>query len=259
MPPKTKSDTDKPLLGQPDSVMRPDYLLAVQEGNLDTDILPFSGPLQLPTSEQILKLYFFIREQLGKKNTKVSQDVIANKVCNLVAQYWNMAGYKTVVKFRVVKHIKKELEMYQKINKSRGRSTAAEVEKRELYLKGLKRLFDIAAPDLEDEIQKSRILGNDDECTRYRVKEGYTRKTEDLSFLIDQRGERKMVMGMKDTSYEERVETNLQRKLNETVSVAVKPGDLVSRPEANNNDAMDEESDGDQENDKDYTSKIRYN
>ena len=125
MPPKTKSDTDKPLLGQPDSVMRPDYLLAVQEGNLDTDILPFSGPLQLPTSEQILKLYFFIREQLGKKNTKVSQDVIANKVCNLVAQYWNMAGYKTVVKFRVVKHIKKELEMYQKINKSRGRSTAA--------------------------------------------------------------------------------------------------------------------------------------
>ena len=188
MPPKTKSDTDKPLLGQPDSVMRPDYLLDVQEGNLDTDILPFSGPLQLPTSEQILKLYFFIREQLGKKNNKVSQDVIANKVCNLVAQYWNMAGYKTVVKFRVVKHIKKELEMYQKINKSRGRSTAGEVEKRELYLKGLKRLFDIAAPDLGDEIQKSRILGNDDECTRYRVKEGYTRKTEDLSFLVDQRG-----------------------------------------------------------------------
>ena len=36
------------------------------------------------------------------------------------------------------------------------------------------------------------------------------------------------------------METNLQRKLNETVSVAVKPGDLVSRPEANNNDAMDE-------------------
>ena len=93
MPPKTKSDTDKPLLGQLDSVMKPDYLLAVQEGNLDTDILPFSGPLQLPTSEQILKLYFFIREQLGKKNSKVSQDVIANKVCNLVAQYWNMAGY----------------------------------------------------------------------------------------------------------------------------------------------------------------------
>ena len=56
-----------------------------------------------------------------------------------------------------------------------------------------------------------------------------------------------MVMGMKDTSYEERVETNLQRKLN-----------LVSRPEANNDDAMQEESDGDQENDKDYTAKIRY-
>ena len=53
MPPKTKSDTDKSVLGQPDSVMKPDFLLAADEGNLDTDILPFSGPLQLPTVEQI--------------------------------------------------------------------------------------------------------------------------------------------------------------------------------------------------------------
>ena len=86
---------------------------------------------------------------------------------------------------------------------------------------------------------------------KYRIKEGYTRKTEDFAFLEDQRGERKMVMGMKDTSYEERVETNLESKLNEVVPVAVKPGDVVNRFEPNSNDAMDEESDGDQENDKD--------
>ena len=57
MPPKIKSDTEKPMLGQPDSVMKPDFLSAADEGNFDTDILPFSGPLQLPTAEQVLKLY----------------------------------------------------------------------------------------------------------------------------------------------------------------------------------------------------------
>ena len=258
MAPKTKSDTEKPFLGQPDSVMRPDYLLAVQEGNLENDILPFSGPLQLPTSEQVLKLYFFIREHLGKKNGRVSQEEITNKVAFLVSQYWNMAGYKTVVQFRVVKHIKKELEMYQNINKRRERTKGVEVEKRELFLERLKKLFDISAPDLEDIITKSRLLGNDDECTRYRIREGYTRKTEDVSFLIDQRGERKMVMGAKDTSYEERLETNLQKKLTNTVSVSADPGKLLNVQESNNNnDVTEVENEDNHGNDKDYSINIR--
>ena len=124
MPPKTKSDTDKSLLGQPDSVMNPDFLLAADEGNLDTDILPFCGPLQLPTVEQVLKLYYFMREQLGKKNGRVSQEEIANKVAIMVTKYWDMAGYKTVVQFRIVKHIKKLIEKYQNIMKHKGRTSA---------------------------------------------------------------------------------------------------------------------------------------
>ena len=55
-------------------------------------------------------------------------------------------------------------------------------------------------------------MGVDDERTRYRVKQGYTRKTEDVSFLLDQRGERKMVMGGKDTSYGERLEKSKLKK-----------------------------------------------
>ena len=39
----------------------------------------------------------------------------------------------------------------------------------------------------------------------YRVMEGYTRKTEDVSFLLDQRGERKMVMEGVDGTYAERL------------------------------------------------------
>ena len=135
MPPKTKSDTEKPMLGQPDSVLKPDFILAAQEGNLDTDILPFSGPLQLPTVEQVLKLYYFIREHLGKKNSRVSQGDIANMVADMVVKYSHMAGYKTVVKFRIVKHIKKEIDKYQNIVKHKERTNVGEVEKGQSFLK----------------------------------------------------------------------------------------------------------------------------
>ena len=214
MPPKTKASTAKSLIGQPESVIKPEFCLATQDGNLDTDILPFSGPLQLPTSEQVLKLFFFIRDILGQRNSHVSQAAIISKVANQVAKYWDMAGYQTVVKFRLENHVKKELTKYQAINKSKDRTMAGEIKKRDDYLQGLGKLFDVATPNLEDILQKSRILGNDDECTRYSSKDGYTRKTEDISFLIDQRGERKMVMGLRDTSYEERVDKNTQRNIN---------------------------------------------
>ena len=46
----------------------------------------------------------------------------------------------------------------------------------------------------------------------YRKEEGYTRKIEDVNFLIDQRRERKMVMGDRDPSYEKRVDTRSVKK-----------------------------------------------
>ena len=73
MPPKTKSDTVKFLLGQPDSALRQDFTQAIQQGEGDSDILPWSGSLQLPTLEQVLKLYFYLREAAGKKNSFVTR------------------------------------------------------------------------------------------------------------------------------------------------------------------------------------------
>ena len=45
MPPNTRADTCKTLIEQPDSVLRPEFIQANQEGKDDTDILPFSGKL----------------------------------------------------------------------------------------------------------------------------------------------------------------------------------------------------------------------
>ena len=59
MPPKTKTATDKFLIGQPDSALRQEFIVAVQQGQDEENIHPWVGGLQLPTREQVLKLYLF--------------------------------------------------------------------------------------------------------------------------------------------------------------------------------------------------------
>ena len=51
--------------------------------------------------------------------------------------------------------------------------------KRNEYTTQLRKLFYIAIHDLENILSKSKTLTVYDECTRYRLKKGYTRETED--------------------------------------------------------------------------------
>ena len=212
MAPTTKASTAKPLLGQPDSVLGPDFLVAVQGGKPYDDMLPFVKSNQLPTTEQVLKLYYYLREQVGRTNSHISQLELSKKVAGLVVPYWKMAGFKTLSSFRTVNHVKKAIDSYQKIIKNLSKTSPSEVAKREKYEQEIKKLFDIAALDIEEALKKDRILGKDDDCTLYRESEGYTRRTEDLQFLNDQRGERKMIMGQRDPTYEQRVENSVIRK-----------------------------------------------
>ena len=101
-----------------------------------------------------------------------------------------MAGFKTLVFFRIVGHVQKIVDAHQKIVRHISRSSANEVTKREKYVEDIKKLFDIATPGLEEILKQDRFLDNDDDCTLYRKEEGYTRKIEDVNFLLDQRGER---------------------------------------------------------------------
>ena len=122
-----------------------------------------------------------------------------------------MAGFKTLTKNNCIKKIENEIDIYEKLKKNKSRSSPTELKKREDYMDGLKKLFDIAAQDLESLIEKDRLLGMDDDCPLYRAGGGYTRKQEDLEFLTDQRGERKMTMGERDVSYETRKKINFER------------------------------------------------
>ena len=104
MPPKTKAETNKTLLGQPDSVLKSDFIQSVLE-NKNDDILPFSGSLQLPTTEEVLKLFYFYRDHFGHKNSHVSQEDIFCKVSAHVIKYWSMSGFQTMSLISVRKKI----------------------------------------------------------------------------------------------------------------------------------------------------------
>ena len=250
MSPKTKAVTAKPLLGQPDSALGPDFLAAVLENKPYEHILPFARPLEpkLPTTEQVLKLYYFLRELVGKKNVTVSNFDLSKEVAGYVSMYWNMAGFQTLVFSRIVNHVQKAVETYQKLIKHISRTSFVEVARREKFEQDKLKLFDIATPGLEDLLKKDRILGNDDDCTLYREEEGYTRKSEDIAFLIDQRGERKMVMGVRDPSYELRVDnSNLKKKRKLDLQLEVRNGNSVTKQPLTSNDHDENVEDNDLE------------
>ena len=96
-----------------------------------------------------------------------------------------------------------------------------------------------------DNITKSRLMGVDDVCSRYSVKKGYT---EDVSFLLYQRGERKMLMGENDVSFVERLEKNKLRKKNWEGGKRVLGKDHVSKLTTQESDMESEVED--QESDK---------
>ena len=156
----------------------------------------------------------------------------------------------------VESHIMKKLARYNTINRSRKRTTDGEIKKRAKYAESIKKLFDIASPNLVETITTSRLLAVDDECSRYSVKKGYTRKNEDVSFLLDQRGERKRVMGEKDVSFVERLEKNKLRKKNGEGEKGMSSQENVNQLPTQESDMESEEED--QEEAKDFFRKDRF-
>ena len=158
----------------------------------------------LPTKLQVLKLHLFFRDKAGKKNQNVSKGEITAKVVKVIKYYWNIAGFETVVSPK--NFIAKLVESYQVQLKKKNMMNKKTLEDRKTFEEGLNKLFDIAHPDLEKTLSEDRIRGN---------LEG--RKSEDLSFLRDQRGERKMQMGKLDEEYSKKKEAQMKRKLGSSV------------------------------------------
>ena len=87
-------------------------------------------------------------------------------------------------------------------------------EGRKRYEENLNKLFDISHPDLEKNLAEDRIR-----------REG-GRKSEDLQFLEDQRGPRKMKMGNLDEEFQKKKTAQLKRKLGQVPSSTVTSNQL---------------------------------
>ena len=172
-----------PLLGNPESSFRREFLLAAEEGRPTEGLLSFVGKVNLPTREQVVKLYIILRRLPG--NYRLDKEVVALMVAKHIMMYWRMANFSTSVVDIVGKKVLTEISCYQKIKKT-TRKTEVEKKKKDKYVVDLKMLFDIASKDLENRLKKDRLLVDQ----TLPVEQRELKMKEDLEFLRDQRGPR---------------------------------------------------------------------
>ena len=195
MPPKksTKKKYYHDMIGLSTSVLKSSFVTAYQnDKNFDiTTWLPFSGPLQLPTMKQVLLLALFFKDETGRKDSfTVKQSEIDKTVGDIIAKYWGMAGFETKTMLR--REVKSIVERYHKLQKDINKTGLFHVNKRAAFRNEGEKLFDVGVKNLEEIIRNDKIRNN------LGVVE------QDLAFLVDQRGERKMTMDKRDIDYEER-------------------------------------------------------
>ena len=69
----TRAKYEHWLIGSASSVLKEDFITRdLDDGSLDlASSLPFSGPLQLPTKMQALKLFWFFKDETGDILTQI--------------------------------------------------------------------------------------------------------------------------------------------------------------------------------------------
>ena len=146
-----------PILGSIEAIFRPEFLAVTATGEEKDflDVLPFLGKVNLPTTEQVLKLYMYLRDLPG--NYRVPQEEIALQVTKHILVFWKMANYATSYQGYVVKKVLKEVKDYKTMKKT-TRNSPKELEEKESYKNRIKKLFNIASSDLEEKLKKDRLL-----------------------------------------------------------------------------------------------------
>ena len=101
---------------------------------------------------------------------------------------WIESGIPIMSDLAITRKIIKLNEEYKKLDKNKAKPNSDKL-KREAFVKKLDTLFDISCSDSEDKIKMDRL----------RNKEAVV---EDMRFLDDQRGDRKMVIGTRDLDFD---------------------------------------------------------
>ncbi len=161
-----------------------------------------------------------------------------------------MAGFETVDHSSAVRQVRRIVENYQKLLKSKNQKNPKAVKDRKAFLDDMKTCLDIGATGLRESLRTDRI----------RVNLGIA--SEDISFLEDQFGPRRQAMSHKvDTEFARRKAANLKRKASSTPQ----PGPSSAKSPTFVNYTEDDEEDDEQteqvghkgDNDEDYVATSR--
>ena len=209
------------LLGMSTSVLKEGFIVASTKTDFNiSDWFPFVGKPKLPTRMEVIKLWYYLRVEVGKKNGWVGASVLNTVVGGVVEKYWLHAGSCWKTKSTLHREVDKLVKEYQSLLKSKGCNdpvkNAKKIEARDQFLNGLYSLFDVAHPDLEIILSQNRLLGN------LGVKE------QDLKFLQDQRGPRLGFMGEEDVQYGQKLAAQVKRSASTSVCKSV-PSPSTSR------------------------------
>ena len=118
----TRTKHEHWLIGAATSVLKEDFITRdLNDKSMDlSSSLPFSGPLQLPTKMQALKLFWFFKDEIGRYNHwSLTHGEIEGIVARIVIHYWrNIAAYDTVDPSTAQRQVKRLVDHYQKLHRT---------------------------------------------------------------------------------------------------------------------------------------------
>ena len=189
----------RPLLGKATSLLDMDWMKNILKNQEDPNIMSLKDKYNLPTNESVLLLFHFFRN-LDKPGTVSTKNAdIAAKVLVELKKFWERNNIPIQHDWWIKKSILGLNSKYLDILKHIKRETSTEIKKRSNFQSSLQKLFDIASPVAEQELQKDRVLGK-------------KKAQEDSMFLESQRTDRVAKMVGQDKKYESSKLKSIQRK-----------------------------------------------
>ena len=237
---KTRKKLDIWLLG---TLKNPDIVGDLTEGE-NLDYIYYNR--QLPTVRQVLSHLFHLKSE-EMKGMPLRQ--VSDRVVNQVLKIWDEAKIPTIWKLNVVLKLEKLFNDWRTLQKKKSSVKSKDQQNRDVFVKNLDILFDISPQDY-----KEKILAD-----RTRTPEA---KQEDLIFIADQRGPRKMTMDKVDEEYAATMEKR-EKRMVDKLKREDKDRELKRRFEKNNNETEYSEEDQvyepevDQKEDEDFTEIIK--
>lgn len=155
---------------------------------------------QLPTVGDVLKHLYHLKSENPtikeknliccgfSRNFQLRCDIECSCLLKILTTIYGKAGIETIRVDAIQKKIENLNSQYKKLVSLQKRNSQKEVEKRKNFCDMLSLLFDIMPLDVVDTIEKDKKRTKED-------------KAEDVKFINDQRGPRKMFIGQEDQRY----------------------------------------------------------